>query len=125
MPTKTWKEVAEGDTVWIRDENRRVYGPDRRCIEREHYTEHKVVSVERMSLILNAGTRGGRPIKVARADGAVRNGAYGNLHATLDMEGDIYRIENLGRVSDAVRQIKDAALLREVARLIGIPEEKP
>lgn len=123
MP-KTWKEVAVGDTVWIRDENRRVWSHhDHRCIEREHYTEHKVASVERLSFVLDDSKQ--RPTKVSRTNGALRNVTYGNRRATLDMEGDVYRIDNAGRISDAVRQIKDAALLREVARLIGVPEEKP
>jgi len=127
MP-KPWKDVAVGDTVWIRDTNRaswrwldRVAAPTERVRDRSaQYSEHTVVGMNHVSLELS----GGMSYKVSRTDGRVRGEHCSTLSATLDRDGDIYIEENRHKVAEAVRECSDAEVLREVARLLGTVQPK-
>jgi hypothetical protein len=121
--------VGVGSTVWLFDENRRVYpdGPDgrrsfgSRLIWREHWRPTKIVGETRVSWIL--GHSHGRKIsKRDLAAGTVR----GVLTNEADLDAACYVNEHAHAVSERVRRLaggrKAAEVLRRIAALVGYVE---
>lgn len=120
---KTWKDVAVGDTVWIRDSNRRNYiredgRPTGSPIERERYTAVKVLAVEKLSIVTDYSSK--RCRKIDRNTGRVRgeDQHHGTLSATFDMENDVFVQENRTDIAQMVMRCTDADALRKVRELV-------
>lgn len=105
-----------GSTVWLFDENRRVYtrggSVGRGPIWREHWAPRKIVGETSRSWVTEYGDkvpkRGCDPRCVAFSRDEIERQAY--IH------------ENAHKIGEAVRCIGDYELLRKVAELIGYSE---
>jgi hypothetical protein len=115
--------VGVGSTIWLFDENRRVYAsqPLGRPIWREHWRSCVIVGETRVSWIL--GHSHGRKIsKRDLAAGTVR----GVLTNEADLDAACYVNEHAHAVSERVRRLaggrKAAEVLRQIAALVGYVE---
>ena len=116
-----------GDTVWLFDEDRRVYatpepgriwgtgGP----IYREHFVERRIVSEGPRSWVLDTGEKVNKQTRLTKRD---HRGIAKALFLSLaEVEDSCYLKENHYRIADKVRTCRDAAVLRQIARLVAEP----
>jgi len=115
--------VAVGSTIWIFDENRRVYpdGPDgrrsfgSRAIWREHWRQTVITGETRVSWLHH-----GRKIsKRDLAAGKVR----GVLTSEADLDAACYVNEHAHKIAERVQRLaggeQAATVLRQIAALVG------
>jgi len=125
---KTWKDVAVGDTVWIRDANIRHYHKPEPgqstfsvgMIYRDQFKPVTVIAVEKLSIVTDYVMNKHR--KINRTTGAVSGPGFGShngtLTASLDMESDVYINDNRHRIAHQVQDCDDADLLRAIQHLL-------
>jgi hypothetical protein len=116
--------LGVGSTVWIFDENRRVYpdGPDgrrsfgTRPIWREHWRPTMILSETRVSWCLE-GRR-----KISKR-GLAASTVRGVLTSEADLDAACYVHEHASKISDRVGRISGgrqaAGMLRQIAALVG------
>jgi hypothetical protein len=108
-----------GDTVYLFDENRRVYarnGAGRSSggpIYREHFLPYLIVGEEKRSWILDKEGRvgGGAPWPGKTSKTKVMT--------EEEVEAACWRNDHRMAVSDAVRRCEDTEVLKQVAALVG------
>ena len=126
-----------GDTVWVFDENRRVYPPrDEQGrahlggpIWRGHWVEQTVVGENKTSFFVGRAPHGFDPkrlswhrriLKRDLRDGTLR----GVVRSLEELEKLVWMHDNRHELIDRVRRCEDHAVLVEVARLLA-PELVP
>lgn len=97
-------------TVWIFDENRRVYARNGGCsggpIYREHWYEQAVVGQTRRSWILRHGRK------------VPKTGGRGFAFTKAEVDDDVFCHDHIHAICERLRNV-DATTLRKVAELIG------
>lgn len=104
-----------GDTIWIFDQNRRVYpkggGIGKGPIWREHWRPEQIIGETKRSWLVGSEWR---PIKVDKKEPRQRV-AFSqeeiDLHEFVECHGH--------RIADAIGRIRDYATLKRIADLIG------
>jgi hypothetical protein len=115
-------EVKIGSTVWFFDVNHRVY-PEKEGrhssaapIWREHWVRHHVIGETSRSWLVGSYPKADPKLcaKCPKAEITTR-------YALTELEVDerVYCHDNGWRIAERVQRIKDARILREVARIIG------
>jgi hypothetical protein len=112
-----------GDTVWVFDSNHRVYRPRLPGeayarggpIWREHWRPRTIVGENARSWILNLGE------KVPKKNPS----AWMYAFSEQEIDDRAWVEEHRHRLVNRVQEIRDAAVLREIARLIGYESSPP
>ena len=107
-----------GDPIWLFDDNRRVYRADKSGpIWREKWRKMLIVGETSRSWLADHSTTSRYPTKIAKK---------GPFHGVAFSEDEIneaaYVEDNRYQISEAVRYVRDATVLRKVAELIGYKE---
>ena len=99
-----------GDTVYVFDVNRRVYPKDaslgRSPIYREHFRPIRIASETRVSWVLDDGRR-------------VNKKTLGGIFSPAQIDDACYVQANRYEIIRTIERCRDAALLRQIAALIG------
>lgn len=111
------KSAEEYPRLWLFDPSRRVYPPAEKGrlwassgpIWREHWREHKIVGETRVSWITQYGKR------------VPKKGGPGIAFSEHELNELQWREENRHTIARAVSELKDVAVLRHIAALVGIP----
>lgn len=130
QPATKLPTLTVGQTVWLFDVNRRRYRepepgrlyPAGGPIYAEHWTEVQVASVAPRggSVELSNGRR------LRRDEGGVFCGGSGRIRLAVtraEVDADIYINTHRHGICDAVRACGDAAILRQIAALVGYEEK--
>lgn len=112
-----------GQTVWLFDQNHRVYDnprdwSNRRIIYAEHWIETTVVKAGPKNLTL--ATRA-----VLQWDdhaGVYRTSTEHVAFTRDEVDADIWRANNRHRLTNMVGECKDVAVLKQIAALVGYTE---
>lgn len=119
-------ELQVGDTIWVFDDNHRVYTKPQKgrawgkIIWREHWVPRTIIGETRVSF--EYATRGGR-----KREGTIpKRGPLPSNIALSQQHIDEYEWVNRHkyRLSRDVERITDPATLRKVAEIIGFDESK-
>jgi hypothetical protein len=112
----TGGEISVGTTIWIFDNNRRVYLKDPQTglscgspIWREHWVKATIADENSRSWITQRG------IKIPKKGPLPK----GMSLSEEDIENKAFVIENALPIADRVRAISDHEILKKVAELIG------
>lgn len=117
-----------GDTVWVFDQNRRVYRQENgrsvgSPIFREHFRETTITGETSRSWIIRGG-------KVPKDGGDVRRstaGAHGRTTVYMTREAvdaAVFRNDHQYKIAKMVEACSDIALMRQVAALMGYKAEE-
>ena len=130
MTTPESPVLAVGSTLWVFDENRRVYParPDGRQrlaavpIWREHWRPRKITGETRVSWLLAAYDGDSHPQKISKRDlaaGMVR----GVRRSERDLDAACFVNEHARKIGEQVQRLSggepEERVLREIAQLIG------
>lgn len=118
-----------GDTVWLFDENRRVYAPRKEGqglssgppIFREHFVPHEIVGETIRTWLVGKGTLE----NVRKKDLTYRHWNGGRVRIfTSEQEVDdaCYVHDTRHKIGRAVERCRDAVLLKQIAALVGVAE---
>ena len=105
-----------GDTIWLYDQNRRVYRPKQPGeifssggpIYREHWRPLVIVAENSRSWITEHGNKCPK-----------KGDHFGWCISEKELDDDCFVNDNRHKISDKIRSVNDADLLRAVAKLIG------
>lgn len=123
------KQLKVGSVVWLRDENRRRYAPEKDCfgsgpIEREHYFQAEIEAETRFFFYFDKQKRFYRIDK--RTGEFDSNSNYGNLSGYWLTEEEIDQLawvqSNRYKIVDRIKYCNDYQLLNQIADLIGYDE---
>lgn len=112
-----------GQTVWLFDQNRRVYTDDRdwdrrRIIYAEHWVETTVVKAGPKNLTL--ATRA--VLQWDDSAGVYRTSSEHVAYTRDEVDADIWRANNRHRLVNAVQGCGDVNILKQIAALVGYTE---
>lgn len=107
-----------GDPIWIFDDNHRVYqkgklGP----VWREKWRKRLIIGETSRSWLVGCSMNSPYPTKISK-----KGPHHGVAFSESEIDEAAYIEENRYRISEAVRYVRDANVLRKVAELIGYKE---
>lgn len=109
-----------GQTIYIRDENHRVYDENHRTIERERYRPYVVIGETPRSWVVDDyGRRGLIDKATMRVGGSLRGAGLSHVALTIgQVEAAIWLHENRQRVVRMVQDCQNVNLLRQIDALL-------
>ncbi len=111
--------IGIGSTVWIFDQNRRVYrktGSSRGPVWREHWRPEKIIGETSRSWIVGQGWN---ETKIPKKGWNPRAVCFGE--AEIDRQAFV--VEHAYRISDLVRRLDDYDTLKKIAEMVGYKAE--
>lgn len=112
--------IGIGSTLWLFDGNRRVYGPDRRTVYREHFRPIVVFGETKQSWLCGEKWA---PIRVNKKTMQTK-GEYGvSPHvftSKAEIDDDCWLHDKRRDIDRALMLCNDPAVLRQIAALLGV-----